>query len=165
MKVPFRGAFGHIKSALQRITKGSKAFIAGEISKIKAFSKVLAREIVALFVMAIVAGIAFSSLIKSFVFDLLMPFVGLLSPRGDWRNLQIRVGETRFNIGNFLANFLVFVFVALIVLFLLKLLPKKPDLHLAGLARTCPSCGRLLFGETAACEHCGEVLSDSADSE
>jgi len=165
MKGRIRNVFGRVKKTLQRLTTGSKEFLTGEFDKIRKFSKYLAREIIALFVMAIVAGIALSSLIKSFVFDLLMPFVGLVSPGGNWRNLHIRVGETRFNMGNFLANLIFFLLVALLVFLILKLMPKKPDLTLRRLAKVCPSCGELLPRGATECDNCGATFLDLPEGE
>jgi len=165
VKGRIRGAFGRLKKTLERVTRGSKEFITGELEKVKKFSKYLAREIVALFVMAIVAGIALAALIKSFVFDLLMPLIGLVSPGGNWRNLQIMVGQTRFNIGNFLANLLFFLIVIFIVFLLIKLMPRKPDVTLRHLVRHCPSCGELLLPGATECENCGTTLLDFPEGE
>ncbi len=158
MKGKIRNAFGRAKESIQRLTKGSREFLSGELDKVKKFSKVLAREIIALFVMAIVAGIALSSLLKSFVFDLVMPFVGLVSPEGNWRKLCVRIGASELKIGNFLANFIFFLLVALIILLILRLMPRKPDLTFPELVRTCPTCGELLPPGATECSNCGESL-------
>jgi len=160
MKGKIRNVLSLAGRTLRRITRSSKEFLGGELDKLKKFSKVLAREVVALFIMAIVAGIALSSLIKSFVFDILMPFVGLVSPRGDWRNLQIRVGETRFNIGNFLAHLLFFLVVVFVALLLVRLMPKRPALTLRGFLKNCPSCGEIIPHDATTCDNCGATFLD-----
>jgi large conductance mechanosensitive channel len=165
MKSRIRKAFGHVRETVQRLTRGSREFLTGELDKLRRFSKLLAREIVALFVMAIVAAIALSSLLKSFVFDLFMPLIGLVSPRGDWRNLRLRIGETHFNIGSFLANLLFFLLVALIVFLVLRLMPSRPDIALPHLVRKCPSCGEPLPLDAAECEKCGATFLDLSEGE
>ncbi len=155
-----RSALGRIKKTLERIFLGSREFLSGELDKVKKFSKLLARGVVALFVMAIVAGIALSSLIKSFAFDLLMPLIGLISPRGDWRNLQIRVGQTRFSIGNFLAHLVFFLLVAAIVLLVVRLMPKRPGFGLREVLKNCPSCGEILPRDAKECSSCGATFLD-----
>jgi len=165
MKGKIRSVFGRVREGIQRLTTGSREFLSGELGKVKEFSKLLAREIVALFVMAIVAGIALSSLLKSFVFDILMPFIGLVSPGGDWRNLRVRVGETQFNIGSFLANLIFFLLVALIVLVIVKLMPRRPDFSLPQLVKDCPTCGEPLLPGAGECEKCGAKLLDRPEGE
>lgn len=163
MKGRIRNVFGRAKESIQRLTKGSREFLSGEFDKVKKFSKSLAREIIALFVMAIVAGIALSSLLKSFVFDILMPFVGLVSPKGNWRNLCVRIGATELKIGNFLANFIFFLLVALIILLILRLMPRKPDITFPELVRTCPSCGQPLPPGATECSNCGATFPGLAE--
>ncbi len=165
MKGKIRSAISQVGNVVRRITRSSKEFLGGELDKLKKFSRVLAREVVAFFVMAIVAGIALSSLIKSFVFDLLMPFVGLVSPGGDWRNLQIRVGETRFYIGNFLAHLIFFVVVVFAALLLVRLMPKRPSLTLRGFLKNCPSCGEIIPRDATTCDNCGATFLDLPKSE
>ncbi len=155
-----RAVLGRLKKTVQRVTKGSKEFIASELQKVGRFSKFIAIEAAALFVMAIVAGIAFAELLRSFVFDLLMPVIGLVSPQGDWHNLQLRIGQTRFHIGSFLAHLLFFVVVVLVVLLIVKLTPKKPDMALHDFVKRCPSCGGLLLPGATECEMCGARLLD-----
>jgi large-conductance mechanosensitive channel len=155
-----RSVLGGLKRTLQRVTKGSKEFIASELQKIGRFSKFIAIEAAALFVMAIVAAIALAELLRSFAFDLLMPLVGLMSPRGDWRNLQLRIGQTRFYVGSFLAHLLFFIVVVLVVLLIVKLTPKKPQMALRDLVKRCPSCGGLLLPGATECEMCGARLFD-----
>ncbi len=160
VKGRIRGALSSVKKVLQRLAWGSKQFLTSELDKVKQFSRHLAREIVALFVMAIVAGIALAALLKSFAFDILMPLAGLVSPGGDWRNLQIRVGESRFNIGSFLAHLVFFIVVLLIVLLLLRLMPKRPELVLPRLVKNCPSCGEILPQNATECDACGTTFFD-----
>jgi large conductance mechanosensitive channel len=155
MNGKIRTALGRAGHTVRRLATGSRQFISAELDKFKKFSKHLTREIVALFVMAIVAGIALSSLIKSFVFDLFMPLIGLISPHGDWRNLGFTIGRTRFNLGNFLANLTYFIFVLLIVFLILKLMPSRPELSLRHLLKNCPSCGELLPPDAQECPRCG----------
>jgi large conductance mechanosensitive channel len=155
MKGRIRNALGRAKQTIGQLTRGSRKFLTAELDKVKKFSRVLAREIVALFVMAIVAGIALSSLIKSFVFDLVMPVIGLVSPGGQWQNLDVTIGRTRFNIGNFLAHLIYFLLVVFIVFIILKLMPRKQDFALRQIVKNCPSCGELLPSDAAECPSCG----------
>ena len=41
----------------------------------------------------IVIGVAFGKIVSKFVDNIIMPFVGLLTPSGDWRNAGITLSE------------------------------------------------------------------------
>ncbi len=160
-----RAVVGGLKNTLQKVAKGSKEFVTSELQKVGRFSKFIAIEAAVLFVMAIVAAIALAQLLRSFVFDLLMPLIGLVSPGGDWQGLQFRIGQTRFYVGNFLAHLLFFVVVVLVVLLIVKLTPKKPEMALRDLVKRCPSCGGLLLPGATECETCGARLLDFPEDE
>lgn len=154
-----------LRKTLQKVAKGSKEFVTSELQKVGRFSKFIAIEAAALFVMAIVAAIALAELLKSFVFDLLMPVIGLISPRGDWQNLQFRIGQSQFRVGNFLAQLLFFVVVVSVAVLIVKLTPKKPKMALQNLIRHCPTCGGLLLPGATECETCGTRLLDFPEDE
>jgi large-conductance mechanosensitive channel len=160
-----RTVLGGLRKTAQKVAKGSKEFVTSELQKVGRFSKYIAIEAAALFIMAIVAGIALAQLLKSFVFDLLMPVIGLISPRGDWQNLQFRIGQTQFRAGNFLAHLLFFVVVVLVAVLIIKLSPKKPKMALQDLIRHCPTCGGLLLPGATECETCGTRLLDFPEDE
>ena len=160
-----RTVVGGLRKTLQKVAKGSKEFVTSELQKVGRFSKFIAIEAAALFVMAIVAAIALAELLKSLVFDLLMPVIGLVSPQGDWQNLQFRIGQTQFRVGNFLAHLLFLVVVVLVAVLIVKLTPKKPKMALQDLIRHCPSCGGLLLPGATECETCGTRLLDFPENE
>lgn len=163
MKGRIRNLFGRLLELIQRVTEGSREYLSGELHKVKKFSLWIAGEIAALFVLAIVGGIALASLLQSFAFDLLMPFLGLVSPGGHWRNLRIRVGETYFNIGNFLGNLVFFLLVLCVLLLILKLMPRRPDIKLPQLIGNCPECGEPLLPGASECGKCRKALPESSE--
>ena len=158
MKGRIRNLFERIRELVQRVTEGSREYLSGEFHKVKKFSLWIAGEIAALFVLAIVGGIALASLLQSLAFDLLMPFVGLVSPGGYWRNLRIRVGQTHFNIGNFLGNLVFFLLVLCLLLLILRLMPRRPDITLPQIIVNCPECGEPLLPGAIECGKCGKAL-------
>jgi large conductance mechanosensitive channel len=74
---------------------------------------------------AVIIGGKANAMVDAVVKELLMPLVGLLLPSGDWRNLAINVGETKFGIGPVLAALIDFLIVALIVFIVAKKLFKE----------------------------------------
>lgn len=69
---------------------------------------------------AVVIGGKLNSLVDTIVKELLMPFVGILIPGGDWRSLAWQLGPAKFGIGPVLASGVDFVIVAALVFFASK---------------------------------------------
>ncbi len=77
---------------------------------------------------AVIVGGKLNALVDAIVKELLMPFIGLLIPGGDWRNLAVTVGETKFGFGPIIAAFVDFIIVAFVIFLLSKkLLADKPE--------------------------------------
>lgn len=74
---------------------------------------------------AVIIGGKANAMVDAVVKELLMPFVGLLLPSGDWRNLAVTVGETKFGVGPVMAAFIDFLIVALIVFVFAKKVLKE----------------------------------------
>lgn len=64
---------------------------------------------------AVIIGGKLNDLVNAVVKELLMPFIGLLIPGGDWRELAVTVGDTRFGVGPVLAAAVDFLIVAFFV--------------------------------------------------
>ena len=73
----------------------------------------------------VVIGVKVNELVKSVVEQLVMPFVGMLLPSGDWKQLAVTVGETKFGIGIVLGSMLDFAIVAFVVYLFAKLILKE----------------------------------------
>lgn len=75
---------------------------------------------------AVIIGGKLNALVDAVVKELLMPFIGLLIPGGDWRELAIEVGQTKFGIGPILAASVDFLIVAFVIfLFSKKILREE----------------------------------------
>lgn len=74
---------------------------------------------------AVIIGGKVNDLVKTIVDNLVMPFIGLLIPGGDWRQLAVSVGETKFGIGPVLGALLDFTVVALLVYWFCKFILKE----------------------------------------
>lgn len=69
---------------------------------------------------AVIIGGKLNDLVKAIVDQLIMPIVGLLVPGGDWRQMAIEVGNTKFGVGIILGAFIDFVIVAAVVFAIAK---------------------------------------------
>ncbi len=74
---------------------------------------------------AVIIGGKLNALVDSIVKELLMPFLGLLIPGGDWRTLAVSIGETKFGVGPVLAAVVDFLVVAMVVFVFAKKILKE----------------------------------------
>ncbi len=77
---------------------------------------------------AVIIGGKVNALVSALVDQLIMPFIGILIPGGDWRQLAFHISSAKFGIGIFLGALLDFILVAFIIFFIAKrLMPNKPS--------------------------------------
>jgi large conductance mechanosensitive channel len=80
---------------------------------------------------AVIIGGKFNDLIKTVVDGLLMPFIGLLTPSGDWRQaaweIKTATGVTKFAYGPVIGSFIDFVIVAAVVFFVAKAILREKE--------------------------------------
>lgn len=76
-------------------------------------------KVVALAV-AFIIGVAATSLVKSLVDNIFMPFVGVLIPSGDWKDAVLALGPVNLGIGAFVAECINFVIIAFVVFLIAK---------------------------------------------
>jgi len=69
---------------------------------------------------AVVVGSAVKELVSSLANNIIMPFIGILTPSGAWRDISFMIMGAEFKLGLFLSSFLDFVIVALVVFIVLK---------------------------------------------
>ena len=74
---------------------------------------------------AVVIGGKANDLVKSVVDNLLMPFVGIFVPGGDWRELGFTIAGAKFGVGAVLGSILDFAIVAFIVFAFAKTMLKE----------------------------------------
>jgi large conductance mechanosensitive channel len=74
---------------------------------------------------AVIIGGKVNDLVKAMVDHLIMPFVGILVPGGDWRTMAFEIGGAKFGIGVFAGAFLDFVIVAAVVFMIAKYILKE----------------------------------------
>lgn len=74
---------------------------------------------------AVIIGGKANAMVDAVVKEILMPFVGLLLPSGDWRTLAIEVSGTKFGVGPVIAALIDFTIVAFLVFFFAKKVLKE----------------------------------------
>lgn len=69
---------------------------------------------------AVIIGGKLGDLIKAVVDGLLMPFIGMLTPSGDWRQASWTVNNAKFMYGPVIGSVIDFIIVAAVVFFVAK---------------------------------------------
>lgn len=110
---------------------------------------------------AVIIGAAIAKVVSALVADLLMPVVGLILPRGDWRDAQIVLSQTvdktgkitvnAIKYGDFLGSVIDFVFIAFVVFLIIRsLLKPAPEAPTKG----CPFCMEKIPAGATRCRAC-----------
>lgn len=74
---------------------------------------------------AVIIGGKVNALVGALVDQLIMPFVGILVPGGDWRAMVFEIAGAKFGIGLFLGAVLDFVIVAFVIFNIAKYIFKE----------------------------------------
>jgi len=92
------------------------------IGLIKDFLEFLSEYKVIGLAIGVIIGIAATALVKSCVDNLIMPFVTLLTPTGDWKTATLDLGPVHLGIGPFAAELLNFIIIAFVVFIIAKVI-------------------------------------------
>lgn len=74
---------------------------------------------------AFVMGAAVTAFVTSLVSNMIMPFVAVLLPGGDWQTAVMELGPVKLGIGAFLAALINFVIIAFVVFMMAKMVLKE----------------------------------------
>ncbi len=74
---------------------------------------------------AFIMGAAVTSLVNSLVANIVMPFVALALPNGDWQGAVLAIGPLHLGVGAFLASLINFVIIAFVVFLIAKMVLKE----------------------------------------
>ncbi len=109
----------------------------------------------------VIIGAALGKVVTALVNDILMPVMGLILPKGDWREAQIvlststdvanKVTVNAIRYGDFLGNVIDFIVIALIVYMITKALLKPAP---APPVKSCPFCKEDNAPEATKCKAC-----------
>jgi large conductance mechanosensitive channel len=113
----------------------------------------------------VIIGGAMGKVVTAIVSDLLMPIVGLVLPKGDWRDAQVVLstatdasGKTTVNAlkyGDLLGNLADFVVIALVVFLITKALIRETP---AAPSKECPFCRTGNAVDATKCKACASAI-------
>ena len=143
---------------------------------VREFREFIARGTVFDLAVGIVIGAAFTSVVNSFVNDILMPPLGFVTGVVDFTNLFITLGVGEYasleeateagaatiNYGNFINNLISFLIVAFAVFLLVRgynrLREERESVPAAPTDRECPYCRFTIPVTASRCAHCTSEL-------
>jgi large conductance mechanosensitive channel len=114
----------------------------------------------------VIIGAAVSNVVSGLASDILMPVIGYLLPKGDWRQAKIvltsvtdaagKTSESAILYGHFIGTVLDFLIIALVVFLIVKALVKPAP---AETMKTCPECLEKVPEAARRCRACTSALS------
>jgi len=118
----------------------------------------------------VIIGAAFGKIVSSLVSDIVMPPVGLMLARLDFRQLKLVLQEAHgseapvaINYGVFLSTILDFIVVSIVIFFLVQIvqhLHRRPPAPTPD-TRECPCCTELISKRASRCPHCTSDLAET----
>jgi large conductance mechanosensitive channel len=108
----------------------------------------------------VIIGAAVGKVVSSLVSDILMPFISLLIPGGEWRSAHFTIGtmvkdgktvENNVNYGVFAGSLVDFVIIALCVYMITKAFIKEAP---AAPSKPCPRCKESVAPDATRCKFC-----------
>lgn len=123
----------------------------------------------------IIIGAAFTAIVTSFVDDLIMPIIGMITGGVDFSSLSVTVGSASLNYGNLITAIINFLLIALVIFWLVKGINKlrsageaaagiKKEEEEEAEAPTCPYCKEEIKEGATACPHCGSKIEAPAEA-
>jgi large conductance mechanosensitive channel len=114
----------------------------------------------------VIIGAAVSSVVSGLASDILMPVIGYLLPKGDWRQARIvlskvtdaagKTSESAILYGHFIGTVLDFLIISFVVFLIIKALVKPGP---AEPTKTCPECLEKVSAAARRCRACTSALS------
>jgi large conductance mechanosensitive channel len=129
------------------------------MSLAKDFKEFLLKQNALALAVGVVIGAAVGKLVSAIVQDLIMPFVGLLLPGGEWRSWSIPLEHdasgkvtNAIQYGNLLGQLVDFSIVALVIFFVIRALLRPAP------TKACPRCTEAVPVTATRCKYCTSDL-------
>jgi large conductance mechanosensitive channel len=136
---------------------------------IKEFKEFLTKTNAMALAIGVIIGAASGKVVSALVADIFMPIIGLILPKGDWREAQIilsqsldknnKVTVNAIKYGDFVGNVVDFVAIATVVFFVTKALMKEPAPPPPDPVQTCPFCKEANAMDATKCKACTSALT------
>ncbi len=101
-----------------------------------------------------ILGAAVGKVVTALVNDFIMPFIGMIAPSGEWRQITFEAGGAKFLAGDFLGAVVDFVIIALVVFLAAKTLLRPEPEPPAPPSKNCPACTEAIPAAASRCKFC-----------
>ena len=129
--------------------------VAGGLAK--EFRDFLLKQNALALAIGVVIGAAIGKVVTGIVDDIIMPFVGLLLPGGEWRTAELVMsGQNSLKYGDLLGKLVDFVIVSAVVFFVIKAFIGKPAP--AAPTKQCPECLETIPAAAHKCRACSSQV-------
>ncbi len=105
-----------------------------------------------------ILGAAVGKVVTALVSDFIMPFVGMITPSGEWRQITFDAGGAKFLVGDFLGALVDFVIIALVVFLAGKTLLRTEPEPPAPPSKNCPACTEAIPAAATRCKFCTQAI-------
>ncbi len=136
---------------------------------LKEFKDFLFKQNALALAVGVIIGAAAGRVVSSIVADLLMPFISLIMPGGEWRNAKIVLSQgtgpdghpvvNAVNYGAFIGNVIDFVVVAAVVFLILRMVLTPEPAPAPAPTKTCPFCKDTIPADATRCRACTSALT------
>ena len=117
----------------------------------------------------VIVGAAVGNIVSALSADILMPFIGLFLPAGDWRAAKIvlskgldangKVTENAVLYGHFAGTILDFVIISFVVFLIVRTLVKPAPAAAPAPMKTCSECLEMIPQAARRCRACTAALA------
>jgi large conductance mechanosensitive channel len=130
---------------------------------LKGFKEFLLKTNALALAVGVIIGGAVGKVVTSLVGDILMPFIGLAIPGGDWRQAHFtlsssmvggKVVENNVNYGTFAGAVVDFVIIAFCVYMITKTFIKEAPAAPVAPTKACPRCKEIVAADASRCKFC-----------
>ena len=131
---------------------------------IRGFKEFLLKNNVLALAVAVIVGGAVGKVVSSLAADILMPFISLVLPSGEWRSAKAVLSRSvgadgkevvnSVNYGTFFGNVIDFLIIAFVVYMITKALLKEPAVAPPPPSKTCPRCKEEVPLAASKCKFC-----------
>lgn len=123
---------------------------------LKEFREFLTKSNALALAIGVIIGAALGKVVSSLVADILMPIIGIVLPKGGWREAKLHLAGSNYILyGDFLGNIVDFLVIALIVFIVTKALIKPAP---APETVTCEFCKEANTKGATRCKYCTSTI-------
>ena len=111
---------------------------------------------------AFILGLAFATVVTSFIDDIIMPIVGAIVSDESFADLTFELGGVEILYGSFLTAVIYFLMVAFVLFLIVKAVNQmQRERTVTSTTRSCPYCLSTISIDATRCAHCTSQLSEA----